>query len=163
MRRYQRFKFLPLQLYSDALSDRGRHHQATANSGSRRHVWADRLIRFAGVLLFLLVLGARPALADSKLAEFLAKVTPNDLVPGADRFGPQQGQPPVATALAGNRLLGYVYLNADWVNSTGYSGRPIQILIGLSTDARITGARLMEHHEPIVLIGIPPARIANFI
>jgi NosR/NirI family nitrous oxide reductase transcriptional regulator len=107
------------------------------------------------------------ALAQSRLAEFLAQVSPQDLMPGADRFGPvegqAEGQPPAVQVMAGSRLLGYAYVNADWVNSTGYSGRPIQILVGLATDGRITGARLMDHHEPIVLIGIPPAKITSFI
>ncbi len=103
------------------------------------------------------------AQAQSRLPEFLAKVQPAELVPGADRFGPVQGQPPVVAAMAGSRLLGYVFVNADWVNATGYSGRPIEILVGLATDGRITGARLMDHHEPIVLVGIPPERIAAFI
>ncbi len=48
-------------------------------------------------------------------------------------------------------------------NSTGYSGRPIEILEGLSTEGKISGARLMAHHEPIVLVGIPPERIKKFI
>jgi hypothetical protein len=65
--------------------------------------------------------------------------------------------------LAGERTVGYAFVNSDWVNSTGYSGKPIEILVGLSTDGKIAGARLMDHHEPIVLIGIPPERIANFI
>ena len=74
-----------------------------------------------------------------------------------------QGSPPVAKVFAGERLVGYAFVNADWVNSTGYSGQPIQILVGLTADGKIAGARLMAHHEPIVLIGIPPERIAAFI
>ncbi|MFO1025140.1 MAG: 4Fe-4S binding protein [Acetobacteraceae bacterium] len=115
------------------------------------------------LLLCLVFVLVSPARADSKLADFLSNVAPSDLVPGADQFGPAEGQPAVAAAIAGDRVLGYVFVNADWVNATGYSGRPIQILVGLAPDGRITGARLMEHHEPIVLIGIPPARIASFI
>ena len=79
---------------------------------------------------------------------------PAEIVPGADRFGAPEGTPPVAAAFAGDRLLGYAFVNADWVNSTGYSGRPIEILAGLGVDGKITGAKLMAHHEPIVLIGI---------
>ncbi len=84
-------------------------------------------------------------------------------MPGADHYGPVQGSPPVAKIFAGDKLLGYAFVNADWVNSTGYSGQPIQILEGLSTDGKISGARLMAHHEPIVLVGIPPERIQTFI
>ena len=86
-----------------------------------------------------------------------------ELIPGADHYGPPQGNPPVAKVFAGQKLVGYAFVNADWVNSTGYSGQPIQILVGLTTEGKIAGARLMAHHEPIVLIGIPPERIAKFI
>ena len=48
-------------------------------------------------------------------------------------------------------------------NSTGYSGKPIEILVGLGVDGKIAGARLMDHHEPIFLVGIPIARVEKFI
>jgi NosR/NirI family nitrous oxide reductase transcriptional regulator len=116
------------------------------------------------ILCFATVLSSAPSLAaDSRLAEFVAQVPVAELVPGSDRYGPSQGTPPIVKVYAGTRLSGYAFVNADWVNSTGYSGQPIQILVGLSADGRIVGARLMAHHEPIVLIGIPPARIAAFI
>ena len=70
---------------------------------------------------------------------------------------------PIAAVRAGDRTVGYAFVNADWVDSTGYSGKPIEILVGLGADGKIAGARLMDHHEPIVLVGIPPARIAKFI
>ena len=123
------------------------------------------VIRLCGAL-FLLCLAAASApcdAAESRLAEFVGKVPAAELVPGADHYGPVQGSPPVAKVFAGDRLIGYAFVNADWVNSTGYSGEPIQILVGLSIDGKIVGARLMAHHEPIVLIGIPPERIADFI
>ena len=103
------------------------------------------------------------AAAGSRLTEFAAQVPAGDLVPGADHYGPVEGTPPVMKVFAGQQLAGYAFVNADWVNSTGYSGEPIQILVGLATDGKIAGARLMAHHEPIVLIGIPPERIAAFI
>ena len=69
----------------------------------------------------------------------------------------------MAPVLEGDKLLGYAYLNSDFVNTTGYSGRPIHVLVGLGTDARVAGAKLVDHHEPIVLIGIPPERVNRFI
>lgn len=125
--------------------------------------WKAIALPLAGMLLLLLVAPVQAAPASSRIAEFLAKVQPAALVPGADHFGPVQGQPPLVAAMAGSRLLGYVFVNADWTNATGYSGQPIEILIGMKPDGTITGARLMAHHEPIVLIGIPLARITHFI
>ncbi|HVW67755.1 MAG TPA: 4Fe-4S binding protein [Steroidobacteraceae bacterium] len=112
-----------------------------------------------------LLLGFLPPVADaqSRLAQFLPKLTPTEIFPGADRFGPIEGRPPTAAVFAADRQVGYVYLNSDIVNAAGYSGKPIDIVIALSLDGRIAGAKLVEHHEPIVLIGIAPAKIDNFI
>jgi NosR/NirI family nitrous oxide reductase transcriptional regulator len=118
------------------------------------------------IWLFLMCLAAAQMpcrAADSRLAEFSGQIPVGDLVPGADHYGPVEGTPPVMKAFAGTRLVGYAFINADWVNSTGYSGQPIQIVVGLTADGKISGARLMAHHEPIVLIGIAPERIAAFI
>ena len=101
--------------------------------------------------------------AQSRLPEFLKLLTTGDIFPGADRLGPVEGNPPAAPAFAGDRLLGYVYLNSDIVTATGYSGKPINIVIALALDGRIAGAKLVEHHEPIVLVGIPQAKVENFI
>ena len=113
-------------------------------------------------LLLMTVL--TPALAgESRLAEFLGKIKPGELVDGADRFGPPEGTPRVAPVFQGDRLLGFAYLNSDVVDSTGYSGKPIQILIALDPTGKLIGAKLMEHHEPIVLVGIPEEKIRAVI
>ncbi|WP_300295997.1 NosR/NirI family protein [Ferrovibrio sp.] len=98
-------------------------------------------------------------MADSRLAEFLPKAQPSELVPGADRFGPALGAPPIVPAYQGDTLLGYVYLNADFTNAVGYSGKPIHMLTGIDPKGTITGIRLVDHKEPIVLIGIPEAKV----
>ncbi len=101
--------------------------------------------------------------AGPRLGAFLQKTEPGRIFPGADRIGPAEGKPTVARAYAGDTLLGYVYLTTDVVNTRGYSSKPIDTLVGLSLDGRIVGAKLVEHHEPIVLIGIPEAKVDAFI
>ena len=56
-----------------------------------------------------------------------------------------------------------VYLNSDFANATGYSGKPIQILVGIDPKGVITGLKLVEHKEPIVLVGIPVERILQAV
>lgn len=56
-------------------------------------------------------------------------------------------------------MLGQVYLNTDVTDATGYSGKPIEVLVAVDGEGVIRGIRLMEHKEPIVLIGIPERRI----
>ena len=119
----------------------------------------------AASLLFLLCLIAAvtEARAAVDLGSALATVEPADLVSGADRFGPVQGAPPRAEALDGSTVRGYVFLNTDVAGAVGYSGKPIHLLIGLDTEGTIAGAVLHEHHEPIVLIGIPERKVKSFI
>ena len=66
-------------------------------------------------------------------------------------------------AIKGGEPPGYVYLTTDVVNTRGYSSKPIDILVGIANDGTIVGAKLVEHHEPIVLIGIPQSKVDKFI
>ncbi|MDZ5455234.1 4Fe-4S binding protein [Azohydromonas lata] len=97
------------------------------------------------------------------LDTFLPKVAASDIVPGADRFGPVRESPRVAPAYRGNQLLGYVYLNSEYVDANGYSGKPIHILVGLDTEGTIVGVKLVAHSEPIVLIGIPERKVVTYL
>lgn len=114
------------------------------------------------VMLLFSCLFVVPAHAGT-LTDFLAGTPAAEVVPGADRYGAVEGKPPVVPVYAADKQVGYVYLNSDVVNTAGYSSKPIDILIGLSMDGEILGAKLVEHHEPIVLIGIPIGKITHFI
>ena len=104
--------------------------------------------------------GARAA---GRLNDYLGKAEPAELVAGANRFGPLQGDPAIAPAYKDDRLLGFVYLNSEFANSTGYSGKPIQLLVGIDPKGVLIGLKLVEHKEPIVLLGIPEKRILEAV
>jgi NosR/NirI family transcriptional regulator, nitrous oxide reductase regulator len=117
-----------------------------------------------GTLAFLAwvaILGE--ARAAGRLNDYLAKAEPAELVTGANRFGPLQGDPAIAPAYKDDQLLGLVYLNSDFANATGYSGKPIQMLVGIDPKGVLTGLKLVEHKEPIVLVGIPEKRILEAV
>ena len=121
-----------------------------------------------GMFAVLLFAWAGPADAQTpgdavELAKFLAKVTPAEIVPGADRFGSIRESPVVAPAYRGDELLGNVFLNSQYVDATGYSGKPIHIVVGLDTRGTIVGAKLVAHSEPIVLIGIPEHKVTTYL
>lgn len=109
----------------------------------------------------MLLLWTGPGMAAGRVQEFLPKAQPAEFFPGADRFGTPQGDPPLVPVQQGDRLLGYVYLNSDVTGATGYSGKPINLLVGIDPDGVITGIKLVDHKEPIVLIGIPERRIVD--
>ncbi|MDY0873204.1 4Fe-4S binding protein [Dongia rigui] len=118
------------------------------------------------ILRSLLVLGilvaallqVQPALAKG-FGAYLADIKPEEVFPGADHFGPREGNPPSMAAFKGDALLGYVFETAD----IGYSGKPIRLLVGLDKSGVIRGAKVMEHHEPILLVGIPPEKLTAFV
>ena len=103
------------------------------------------------------------ARAAGRLSDYLGKAEPAELVAGANRFGPPQGDPAIAPAYKDDQLLGFVYLNSDFANATGYSGKPIQLLVGIDPKGVLTGLKLVEHKEPIVLVGIPEKRILEAV
>ncbi|MCC2652540.1 MAG: 4Fe-4S binding protein, partial [Microvirga sp.] len=109
----------------------------------------------------MLLLWASPGMAAGRVQEFLPKAQPAEFFPGADRFGTPQGDPPLVPVHQGDRLLGYVYLNSDVTSAVGYSGKPINLLVGIDPNGVITGIKLVDHKEPIVLIGIPERRIVD--
>jgi NosR/NirI family nitrous oxide reductase transcriptional regulator len=111
------------------------------------------------VALFTHTSFATLAWAAGNLDRLIQGVDLRELFPTADRFDRLDGTPPVVRVQKGGELLGYVFLNSDFVNAIGYSGRPIHTLIAIDKDAVIRGTRLAEHHEPIVLIGIPERKI----
>ncbi|MGJ4930480.1 4Fe-4S binding protein [Bradyrhizobium sp. HKCCYLS2038] len=113
----------------------------------------------AVILALCMIAAPRTAHAAGDLATYLSKLTPGAFFPDADRFGAAQGEPPIAPVYRGDELKGYVYLNSDFANAVGYSGKPIHILVGIDPKGVITGLKLVDHKEPIVLIGIPEPRI----
>jgi NosR/NirI family nitrous oxide reductase transcriptional regulator len=117
------------------------------------------MIRFLAVLLFQCLLAVGVAHAGSELPRFLDAIDPAEIFPGADKLGPATGDPLVAPAYQQGEQLGFVFLTSDFMNTTGYSGKPIHQLVAMDMQGVIRKVLLVEHHEPIVLIGIPEKRI----
>ena len=113
----------------------------------------------AAITAFVVLCHLGAANAESRLAEFAAKATPQDFFSKATRFGQEQGDPPILPVYAADRLLGYVYLNTDFTGAIGYSGKPVNLLVGIDNNGVITGIKLVEHKEPIVLVGVPEHRV----
>ncbi|PKP73122.1 MAG: regulatory protein NosR [Alphaproteobacteria bacterium HGW-Alphaproteobacteria-6] len=111
-------------------------------------------------LLVLLALFAGPAAAQAPiLSQFLDEVPAGELIAGADGFGAMRGDIPVAPILKAGETLGWAFVTSDFVGTTGYSGKPIHVLVAIGPDAVLRAVRLVKHSEPIVLIGIPEARV----
>jgi NosR/NirI family nitrous oxide reductase transcriptional regulator len=138
-----------------------RAFQIAASPNSRRHAaarWAwSALLLISAIAIFS---PGQPVQAASRLQDYLPQAAAADFFPDGTRIGPPQGDPPIAPVYdAGGRLLGHLYLNSDFTNSTGYSGKPIDVLVGIDPAGVVRGLKLVAHKEPIVLIGIPEGRV----
>ena len=122
--------------------------------------------RVVSILLLIAVMAGLSNLAqaaDPAIGRFLDKVDPGEIVPDADEFGAIRDDLPVAPALRAGEKIGWVFLNSDFAGSVGYSGKPIHVLVGIDGSGVITGAKLVKHYEPIVLVGIPEQKVADVI
>src|SRR5437763_5827936 len=103
------------------------------------------LILIAGAAL--LTFAAAQTVLDRALEAQLKKVFPSAL-----SFSPKQAQPlPHYIAYSGgpgSPVVGYVFWTTELEPlERGYDG-PIKILVGLDTNAKLTGVLVAEHHEP---------------
>ncbi|MFO1120433.1 MAG: hypothetical protein U1E38_10210 [Rhodospirillales bacterium] len=73
------------------------------------------------------------------------------------------GSPPAAPVFRNGALAGYLFSTYAVTGSAGYSGKPLDVLAGIDLDARITGALLRHHNEPILVIGISPEALARYV
>ncbi|MFC5386628.1 4Fe-4S binding protein [Aquamicrobium segne] len=119
-------------------------------------------LRFLLVLFTILIWGG-PAVAAPILQEYLPSANASELVPGADGFGPIRDDVAVAPVLKDGKTIAWAFITSDFVGTTGYSGKPIHSLVTVDENARIISVHLVKHSEPIVLIGIPEARVRAFV
>jgi NosR/NirI family nitrous oxide reductase transcriptional regulator len=85
------------------------------------------------------------------------------VLPEAERFSKRDSKPLFVTGYAGDKPVGYVFLSTDLVDIPAYSGKPVVTLVGMDTKGRFTGIRVLKHSEPILLLGIPEAKLTHFV
>lgn len=83
--------------------------------------------------------------------------------PGATRVGEFSGTPPAADVFAKDAPVGYLFSTRAVIGSVGFSGKPLDVLVGLGNDGHIRGAHLRRHSEPILVIGIPEERLTRYV
>lgn len=106
------------------------------------------------LLLLALVL---PASADNTDLERI-----HQLLPETTRITDPEGEYGIRRVLAGDALLGYLFETINVANIPAYSGKPINMQVILSPEAVILDSWLLEHHEPILLVGIPEQKLVDF-
>lgn len=139
----------------------------------------NHLVGLLGTLPFLLVMPLAASTVETQLYETalpaqlfskpdLCNYAPcQEVVPQADSFSERMGNPPYVEAYKSDanrkQLIGYAFLSTDVVDIPGYSGKPIVTLIGMDTAGIITGAKILSHSESALRVGIPEARLSEFV
>ena len=82
--------------------------------------------------------------------------------PQTDSVSAAEGPFKVRTISATGKVIGYVFQSLDVVDIPAYSGKPINTQVILDTAGVIQDAYVLEHHEPILLIGIPEEKLHGF-
>jgi NosR/NirI family nitrous oxide reductase transcriptional regulator len=113
----------------------------------------------AWLLLFCLALGVE---VQAKPYGEIEQQRIDLFFPDADAPSAPQGEFNVRTLSSGDKVLGYVFQSLDVVDIPAYSGKPINMQVILDTAGVIQDAYVLEHHEPILLIGIPEAKLHAF-
>jgi len=73
-----------------------------------------------------------------------------------------EGKILVRTVYDGDNIVGYAFNTNDVVNIPAYSGKPINTLIVMDPEGKLVAAQILEHHEPILLVGIPEQKLFDF-
>jgi NosR/NirI family transcriptional regulator, nitrous oxide reductase regulator len=114
-----------------------------------------RLARWAGAccLALLTLIAISPAMAEKgKLRERLTPEVMKVVFPaGAERLGPEEGSPPAIAVYQGDKVVAYLFSTLDIIAAPGYSTTPFDVIGGVDLDGRITGAKVVFHHEPYIM------------
>ncbi len=111
-----------------------------------------------GLLLAVAVMG-NPVRASEELPADMLDMA----FPGATHFGAMEGVPPAIPAYKDSDIIGYLFRTHAVVQSLGLSGKKLDILAGIDMNGTITGAVIIEHHEPILAIGVSSKDLEAFV
>jgi NosR/NirI family nitrite reductase transcriptional regulator len=125
-------------------------------------------MRLLHCLVLCLSLAGFPAAAQVVGPVAVIAPTPEQAAQLLDIAGPvvvrrvKDGIPGWDVQQAG-RPIGHIGSTWEIAGSVGYSGRPLDVLVAISPQARIMGALLVRHNEPVLTLGISDADIAAYV
>jgi len=109
-------------------------------------------------LVLSVMLTAGLSLPTAHAAEWLPAV-----FPGAEALGSVDTETRVTEVVKGGEVIGYVFETNDIAPIPAYSGKPVNMRVGLSVEGLITGVQVLDHSEPIMLVGIPVSVLDDFV
>ncbi|WP_454870364.1 transcriptional regulator NosR [Pseudomonas lini] len=129
-------------------------HQPSTHGNLR--IWS------VGRVLMVLLMIAAFATVQAKSYGDIEQQRIEKVFPQTDSVSAAEGTFKVRTLSAAGKVIGYVFQSLDVVDIPAYSGKPINTQVILDTAGVIQDAYVLEHHEPILLIGIPEEKLHGF-
>lgn len=86
----------------------------------------------------------------------------HDIFPNATKIGQKQGEPLTWTIFNHDSIIGYAFETNDIAKIPAYSGEPVNMLVAIDPAGVYLAAKVLEHHEPIILAGIPESKLFKF-
>lgn len=125
---------------------------------SQRRTWARIAWLMLVLVLFFSVLGSAQAASLSALEKGRIALA----FPQSGTITEPEGEFQIRQIMSGDELLGYAYQTVNVVDIPAYSGKPVNLQVLLDPQGVIRDAYVLEHHEPILLIGIPEQKLHDF-
>ncbi len=79
-----------------------------------------------------------------------------------DKIPLAEGKPAIRTVFRDSEIIGYAFESNDVVDIPAYSGKPVNMLVMLDSQGTFRATEVLEHHEPILLVGIPEEKLIDF-
>ena len=121
------------------------------------------------ILLWLMVAGlfspvsmAMVPVSDAQKLETIARAFP-EMTLIEEKQLIADGKLLAWSAYKGDEILGYGFETDDVTKIPAYSGKPVNTLVVMDVDGKIRATRVLEHHEPIILVGIPEQKLFDFV
>ena len=83
----------------------------------------------------------------------------NQIFPQATKVSDKAGEPLIWTVYQQEEIIGYAFETNDIAKIPAYSGEPVNMLVAIDPKGVYLGAKVLEHHEPILLVGIPEHKL----
>ncbi len=84
------------------------------------------------------------------------------LMEGINKLGEIDKQTLARPVYSDDQLLGYIFLTNEVAPIPAYSGKPVAVLVGVNLQAKIEAIQILEHEEPILVIGVTDKDLNGF-
>lgn len=85
------------------------------------------------------------------------------IFPTATRVGAQEPDIPIVPVYQLQEFLGYAFESKHFANFIGFSGKPINLLIGIDDKGQFIDVLVLSHSEPIFLHGLGEQSLFDFV